>query len=85
MVIASRLQIRKAWFNSVFGINTATRQKPNVGAAFFIKSNVYVYILFRNHEIYYVGSTSMVVEERLRRHLSAHKGFTAEQRLSRLF
>ena len=38
----------------------------------------YVYILFSKiHEIYYVGSTSMVLEERLRRHLSAHKGFTA--------
>ena len=38
----------------------------------------YVYILFsKTHEIYYVGSTSMVLEERLRRHLSAHKGFAA--------
>ena len=27
--------------------------------------------------MYYIGSTSMVIEERLRRHLSAHKGFTA--------
>jgi putative endonuclease len=26
--------------------------------------------------MYYVGSTSMVIEERLRRHLSSHKGFT---------
>ena len=38
----------------------------------------YVYVLFsKTHEIYYVGSNSMVVEERLRRHLSANKGFTA--------
>ena len=38
----------------------------------------YGYILFsKTHEIYYVGSTSMTLEERLRRHLSAHKGFTA--------
>ena len=26
--------------------------------------------------MYYVGSTSMQIEERLRRHLSSHKGFT---------
>ncbi|MFV8333619.1 GIY-YIG nuclease family protein [Flavobacterium sp. GSP14] len=38
----------------------------------------YVYILFsKTHEIYYVGSTSVTLQERLRRHLSAHKGFTA--------
>ena len=27
--------------------------------------------------MYYVGSTAMALAERLRRHLSAHKGFTA--------
>ena len=27
---------------------------------------------------YYIGSTSGVLEERLRRHLSAHKGFTSK-------
>ena len=38
----------------------------------------HVYILFsKTQEIYYVGSTSMTLQERLRRHLSAHKGFTA--------
>ncbi len=38
----------------------------------------YVYILFsKTQEIYYIGYTSMILEERLRRHLSAHKGFTA--------
>ncbi len=38
----------------------------------------YVYILFsKTQEIYYIGSTSMTFEERLRRHLSDHKGFTA--------
>ena len=38
----------------------------------------YVYILFsKSRDLYYIGSTSMVIEERLRRHLSAHKGFTA--------
>ena len=38
----------------------------------------YVYILFsKTKGLYYVGSTSMTLEERLRRHLSAHKGFTA--------
>nr|WP_309759194.1 GIY-YIG nuclease family protein [Flavobacterium sp.] len=38
----------------------------------------YVYILFsKSRDMYYIGSTSMVVEERLRRHLSDHKGFTA--------
>ena len=38
----------------------------------------YVYILFsKTQEIYYIGHTSMTLEERLRRHLSAHKGFTA--------
>ncbi|CAH0335095.1 hypothetical protein FVB9288_00715 [Flavobacterium sp. CECT 9288] len=38
----------------------------------------HVYILFsRSQDKYYVGHTSMVLEERLRRHLSAHKGFTA--------
>ena len=26
--------------------------------------------------MYYVGSTSMAIEERLSRHLSSHKGFT---------
>ena len=38
----------------------------------------YVYILFsKSQEIYYIGYTSMILEERLRRHLSDHKGFTA--------
>ncbi|WP_158727695.1 MULTISPECIES: GIY-YIG nuclease family protein [unclassified Flavobacterium] len=38
----------------------------------------HVYILFsRSQDKYYVGYTSMVLEERLRRHLSTHKGFTA--------
>ena len=38
----------------------------------------YIYILFsKSRDMYYIGSTSMVIEERLRRHLSAHKGFTA--------
>ncbi|MFV8364275.1 GIY-YIG nuclease family protein [Flavobacterium sp. ZT3P35] len=38
----------------------------------------YVCILFsKSRDMYYIGSTSMVIEERLRRHLSAHKGFTA--------
>ena len=37
----------------------------------------YVYILYSKFiDMYYVGSTSMVIEERLRRHLSSHKGFT---------
>ena len=37
----------------------------------------YVYILFsKSRDMYYIGSTSMVIEERLRRLLSAHKGFT---------
>ena len=38
----------------------------------------HVYILFSiSQDTYYVGYTSMVLVERLRRHLSAHKGFTA--------
>ncbi|MFV8333617.1 GIY-YIG nuclease family protein [Flavobacterium sp. GSP14] len=38
----------------------------------------YVYILFsKSRDMYYIGSISIVIEERLRRHLSAHKGFTA--------
>ena len=38
----------------------------------------YVYILFsKTQEMYYVGSTAMALAERFRRHLSAHKGFTA--------
>ncbi|MFV8353816.1 GIY-YIG nuclease family protein [Flavobacterium sp. XS2P14] len=38
----------------------------------------YVYILFsKSRDMYYIGSNSMVIEERLRSHLSAHKGFTA--------
>lgn len=37
----------------------------------------YVYILYsQNIDTYYVGSTSMLLEERLRRHLSSHSGFT---------
>ena len=82
MVIASRLQIGKA-----AGSNFRFRNKHchpdksrtiSFGFFLFLKAMFYVYILFsKTHEIYYVGSTSMVVEERLRRHLSAHKGFTA--------
>ena len=38
----------------------------------------YVYILLsKTKGLYYVGFTSMILEERLRRHLSDHKGFTA--------
>ena len=41
----------------------------------------YGYILFsKTQGIYYVGSTSMTFEERLRRHLSDHKGFTARSK-----
>ncbi len=37
-----------------------------------------VYILFsQSIQKYYVGFTSQSIEARLRRHLSAHKGFTA--------
>nr|WP_315145734.1 GIY-YIG nuclease family protein [uncultured Flavobacterium sp.] len=37
----------------------------------------YVYILYSKFiDNYYVGFTSMTIEERLRRHLSFHKGFT---------
>ena len=37
----------------------------------------YVYILFSTiQEIYNVGYNSMILEERLRRYLGAHKGFT---------
>ena len=37
----------------------------------------YVYILYsKTIDTYYVGSTSMLLEERLRRHLSLHSGFT---------
>ena len=37
----------------------------------------YTYILY-SHEIdrYYIGSTSSALEDRLRRHLSDHKGYT---------
>jgi putative endonuclease len=38
-----------------------------------------LYILFsQSLDKYYVGSTSMDVNQRLRRHLSDHKGFTAK-------
>jgi len=38
-----------------------------------------LYILFsKSLDKYYVGSTSMDVNQRLRRHLSDHKGFTAK-------
>jgi len=37
----------------------------------------YVYILYSKLiDTYYVGYTSMELNERLRRHLSSHKGFT---------
>ncbi|AWG21586.1 excinuclease ABC subunit C [Flavobacterium faecale] len=37
----------------------------------------YVYILFSKLiDQYYVGYTSMELKERLRRHLSSHKGYT---------
>ena len=37
----------------------------------------YVYILYSKFiDNYYVGFTSMSIEERLRRHLCTHKGFT---------
>jgi putative endonuclease len=38
-----------------------------------------VYILFSpSRDRYYIGSTTMDIEERLRRHLSDHKGFTSK-------
>lgn len=37
----------------------------------------YVYILYsKSIDTYYIGSTSVELKERLRRHLSSHKGFT---------
>jgi len=37
----------------------------------------YVYILYsKSIDKHYVGYTSVLLEERLRRHLSSHKGFT---------
>ena len=38
-----------------------------------------LYILFsKSLDKYYVGSTSLELNQRLRRHLSDHKGFTAK-------
>ncbi|KAA5538407.1 GIY-YIG nuclease family protein [Paenimyroides baculatum] len=38
----------------------------------------FVYILYStNLDQFYIGYTSMTLEDRLRRHLSTHKGFTA--------
>jgi putative endonuclease len=38
----------------------------------------YTYILFSKHlDKYYIGSTRDLPEDRLRRHLSDHKGFTS--------
>ncbi|MBA0885448.1 GIY-YIG nuclease family protein [Flavobacterium undicola] len=38
----------------------------------------YVYILYsKSIDTYYVGSSSISLEDRLRRHLSSHSGFTA--------
>ncbi len=38
----------------------------------------FVYILNSNNlNQFYIGYTSMILEDRLRRHLSSHKGFTA--------
>ncbi|MGE4541806.1 MAG: GIY-YIG nuclease family protein [Bacteroidales bacterium] len=40
---------------------------------------VSLYILFsQSLDKYYVGSTSLELNQRLRRHLSDHKGFTAK-------
>ena len=40
---------------------------------------VSLYILFSQRlDKYYVGSTSLELNQRLRRHLSDHKGFTAK-------
>ena len=39
----------------------------------------YFYILYSSTlDKYYIGSTSVVLEERLRRHLSSYKGFTSK-------
>jgi putative endonuclease len=41
----------------------------------------YVYILYSEQlDRFYVGQTTGAIEERLRRHLSANKGFTAKAR-----
>ncbi len=38
-----------------------------------------VYILYSNlKDSYYVGYTSMELDERIRRHLSSHKGYTGK-------
>ncbi len=39
----------------------------------------YVYILYSKlKDCYYIGFTSLELKERLRRHLSSHKGFTGK-------
>ena len=39
----------------------------------------FLYVLYSsNLDQFHIGYTSMLLEDRLRRHLSAHKGFTAQ-------
>jgi putative endonuclease len=46
----------------------------------------YVYILYsKSIDKFYIGFTAMELCERLRRHLSSHKGFTRELKIGRLF
>ncbi|WP_317048481.1 GIY-YIG nuclease family protein [Flavobacterium flevense] len=70
---------------SVFGINSATPTKNllDIQEGFFI-SDQYVYILYsKSIANYYVGFSSMSLEERLRRHLSSHKGFTGRAKIGK--
>jgi len=49
------------------------------GTFFIFVKMALVYILYSSSlDRYYIGSTTQPVEERLRRHLSDHKGFTAK-------
>jgi putative endonuclease len=50
--------------------------------AFFVFINMaYTYILYSEQlDRYYIGSTRDLPEDRLRRHLSDHKGFTSKSK-----
>jgi putative endonuclease len=61
----------------VTGSNPVTpTNRSHIAVAFFM---AHVYILYSHClEQYYIGSTDDILKERLRRHLTNHKGFTSK-------
>tara|TARA_R110000868_G_scaffold235791_1_gene489682 strand:- start:54 stop:458 length:405 start_codon:yes stop_codon:yes gene_type:complete len=72
---------RLLWEQEAAGSNPATPTKTFLyikRVFLFLQIMFYVYILYsKSIDKFYIGYTAMELCERLRRHLSSHKGFTS--------